>query len=583
MKKMLKVIGCIALILGIFTSSLQYGKAVDDYGMVNSDGLPIQSGVWIEKDGNKYYVFCIDPEKAYPGTGVKYEESGHLPEDLSPDTISKIERALTVLSPLNAFHAIKNDGAAASATQNIIWGYISEEHSKENLTSYNFLKVTDGFTIEAIRDYIENGTPLKSVSNIGDISLRYDESQKAYVGTTDFNCGHSDAHEPIFDQKQLPDGLTVRYNTETKKVEVKYTGQDLSTLNGLEVSYQNETYSKAENLSLFIPLPMDQQDVKNNKEYQRMFGYEIKTEYLNGSFHIEVPQSGNINISKTVVSQEQEAFENEFVFNIQLSDTTINQTFQTILSGDGVQKGTVEFVNGKAAVTLKDGQNIEIVGLPYGIQYNIQEEAMAGFVSESVNNFGTIEQAKTSYVEFVNTFGIERTHIVIEKIWEDEDDTSRPENIYVELFADGVSVGTHMLSKDTNWRLTIDGLRKYQDDHETLVDYEVHEYDVDGYELLGIEKVVVDEVATYTMTNRIVEEDEVLGDDEEPETPKEETETPKEDSSQPVVDEDMSEDEVLGDIEVPNTGDSIPLELCLGALVLSGIAIVLIVLRKKKK
>lgn len=574
MKKMLKVIGCIALILGIFTSSLQYGKAADDYGVVDSDGLPIQSGVWIEKDGKKYYVFCIDPEKAYPETGVKYEESANLPEDLSPDTISKIERALTVLSPLNAFHAIKNDGAAAFATQNIIWGYISEEHSEEYLSSYNFLKVTEGFTIEAIRDYIENGTPLKSVSNIGDISLRYDESQKAYVGTTDFNCGHSDVHEPVFNQNQLPDGLTVRYNTDTKKVEVKYTGQDLSTLNGLEISYQNETYSKAENFSLFIPLPLDQQDVKNSKEYQRMFGYEIKTEYLNGSFHIEVPQSGNINISKTVVSQEQEAFENEFVFNIQLSDTTINQTFQTILSDETTQNGTIEFVNGKASVILKDKQNIEIVGLPYGIQYNVQEEAMAGFVSESVNNFGTIEQAKTSYIQFVNTFGIERTHIVIEKIWEDEDDISRPENIYVELFADGVSVGTYTLSQDTNWRLTIDGLRKYQNDHETLVNYEIREYDVDGYELIGIEKVVVDEVSTYTMTNRILEEDEVLGDDEEPETPKEE--------SQPV-NEDMSEDEVLGDIEVPDTSDFIPLELCLGALVLSGVAIAVIVLRKKKK
>lgn len=474
MKKMLQVIGCLALVLSIFASNIQFGSASQkSLGVVDTNGVPSAgSGVWIEKDGKKYYVFCIDPDKAYPSTGVQYEQSTTMPEGLSSETIAIIERILTVLSPLNSYGVLKNDNMNPYATQHIIWGYIADKDKEQNLEYYDALKLNDGYTVEEVRDYIENGTPLVEAPIINDIVLNYDEDAKAYIGTTDYVCGHATSHEPIFDLTKLPEGMSVNYNQETNKVEVTYIGNDVEVINNVEISYQSESYNVAESTSLFIPLPVEQQPEglnKIGKEYQRMFGYEIQTKVLTDVFKVQAIQ---------------------------------------------------------------------------------REEPV-----------------------------VETIDVVIEKVWQDADDTKRPESIYVDLLSDGVVVDTYTLSQDNNWTLTVQGLNKYQDDQETLVQYEVREHDVDGYELVDSDSELVDGVLTLTLVNQIVEDD-VLGDKEEPVQDKEE---PVQDNKEPTKQpEEVVEDEVLGDVEVPDTGDSIPLELCIAAVVVSGIVIVYLVIKRKK-
>lgn len=102
---------------------------------------------------------------------------------------------------------------------------------------------------------------------------------------------------------------------------------------------------------------------------------------------------GNLKISKEVTGENVPANQS-FTFSVRVTDedAAISGTYETVDGND--KPGTINFNNGTAIVTLKDGENLTILGLPAGAQFTVTETSVNGFTPKvSVNNGTAVESA----------------------------------------------------------------------------------------------------------------------------------------------------------------------------------------------
>ena len=103
-------------------------------------------------------------------------------------------------------------------------------------------------------------------------------------------------------------------------------------------------------------------------------------------------QTGDLELSKELISDLAADADQEFTFTITLSDTTISKTYSN-----------VEFKNGVATVKLKGGEKKLIQGLPTGVTYTITEAEVEGFeLTSKTGDTGTISTTK-SEASFTNS------------------------------------------------------------------------------------------------------------------------------------------------------------------------------------
>ncbi|MBR3294866.1 MAG: hypothetical protein IKI62_01240, partial [Clostridia bacterium] len=91
----------------------------------------------------------------------------------------------------------------------------------------------------------------------------------------------------------------------------------------------------------------------------------------------DAEETGNLKVSKAVEGLDN--CEDEFSFTVTLSDTTITGTY-----------GDMEFKDGVAAFTLKDGEEKIAEGLPSEITYKVEEEEDDRFSIETDNDEGEV-------------------------------------------------------------------------------------------------------------------------------------------------------------------------------------------------
>ena len=101
--------------------------------------------------------------------------------------------------------------------------------------------------------------------------------------------------------------------------------------------------------------------------------------------------TGELEISKALVSDATADADREFTFTIELSDKSISKTY-----------GDMAFAGGVATVTLKGGESATATGLPTGISYAVTEEAADGFTVTKTGDAGTISTTR-SLASFTNT------------------------------------------------------------------------------------------------------------------------------------------------------------------------------------
>ena len=101
---------------------------------------------------------------------------------------------------------------------------------------------------------------------------------------------------------------------------------------------------------------------------------------------------GDLEVTKTVDIISLAEPEKEFEFTITLSDKGINGVY-----------GDMEFIDGEATFTLKNGETKKAEGLPTEIDYEVTEEAYPGYTTAATDESGEIVKGTTS-AEFVNTY-----------------------------------------------------------------------------------------------------------------------------------------------------------------------------------
>ena len=74
----------------------------------------------------------------------------------------------------------------------------------------------------------------------------------------------------------------------------------------------------------------------------------------------------------------------------------------------------------------------------------------------------------------------EKISIKINKIWNDDNNTKRPESIKVKVLANGNVIAYITLTKENGWTYTLDNLYKYENQKE--IKYTLLEDKVEGYE-----------------------------------------------------------------------------------------------------
>ena len=108
------------------------------------------------------------------------------------------------------------------------------------------------------------------------------------------------------------------------------------------------------------------------------------------SFINDKDPRGNLTVSVEVSGNAADQ-EKEFTFTVELSDTTINETF-----------GDMEFVDGVATFTLKHGESLTAKGIPADIGYTVTESDFDDYEVSSENAKGVIEKNTTAVASFIN-------------------------------------------------------------------------------------------------------------------------------------------------------------------------------------
>lgn len=108
-------------------------------------------------------------------------------------------------------------------------------------------------------------------------------------------------------------------------------------------------------------------------------------------------KTGSLTVKKTVVGGDSQR---EFGFTVALADgdgEPVSGTF-----GEG--ENAVEFTDGRATFTLRDGGEKTIAGLPVGASYTVTEEAAEGYATTADGAEGTVTEAGAT-AAFTNTYG----------------------------------------------------------------------------------------------------------------------------------------------------------------------------------
>ena len=190
---------------------------------------------------------------------------------------------------------------------------------------------------------------------------------------------------------------------------------------------------------------------------------------------VENKKTGDLELSKTLVSDLASDADAEFTFTVTLGDNTINGTY-----------GDMTFENGEATVELKGGESA-ITSLPTGTTYTITEAPANGFqLTGKTGDTGTISTTKSS-ARFTNTRetgDLELSKVLVSDLMADAD----AEFTFTVTLGDNTISGTYGGMTFTNGVATVQlkgGESTIAEGLPTCLTYTITEAEAEGFELTG--------------------------------------------------------------------------------------------------
>lgn len=399
LQRLLSCLLAVALLSGLLaagaTASGEQGKENKVSGWV-TETAQLGGGAWITntQTGERYYTYCADNLNPAPVVGIRYEPSALGAWELSPETIAKIGRALSILYPTDNAglidHSYQYNGYY---TQEVIWHFTAGISDGSESGYENFLKkIIPEADIPMVIDYIENGNRDPIPAYIPDIHLEL-QADGSYAGAADYRCTHEASHTPVIGA-QLPEGLRVSVErgagdayTIRATASAAYAGAHADGF-PYTVDYSVAGYQEAADLRLFSPIPG--QHPAGQKEYQRMVGYSLKDTVFHGTFNLTMEEPGALSVEKKVVGGPAGV---DFPFSVTL-DKPISGTY-----------GEMDFHDGAASFSLRDGEQRTAQGLPAGLGYEVTESPTQDYTAQRPDNAaGTIASGGADAVTYTNTY-----------------------------------------------------------------------------------------------------------------------------------------------------------------------------------
>ena len=273
-------------------------------------------------------------------------------------------------------------------------------------------------------------------------------------------------------------GTTILNNDINKQI---LTDKNNTDVNDEIIIIENENTVKKEDGSY---------ELYKNKEF-----YGVLTLNSDGTFSFESikGQTGEISFDYKIKSNIKNGSETDKVYS-NISTVTLNilEIEKTTISGtktwvddnnrDGLRPNSITvylYANGKEfdkkIVSEETNWSYEFKDLyteenNKKIVYEVREENVDGYKSEVLEN-GNI----------INTHDVEKTSVSGIKKWVDDNnrDGIRPDEITVNLYANGSKIDSKKVSIDNNWKYTFDDL--YKKENGKVIEYSVIEETIKGY------------------------------------------------------------------------------------------------------
>ncbi|MBR2043620.1 MAG: hypothetical protein IJ946_04705 [Clostridia bacterium] len=117
-----------------------------------------------------------------------------------------------------------------------------------------------------------------------------------------------------------------------------------------------------------------------------------------------VPATGDVVISKTVVSDIPSHLNDSFTFKVTFANTSDSEYPVSYSNGMG------DTVESNGTVTLKHGESVTIKDLPEDAVVTVEEIGLGGgFTVDGAVKTATVDAGKTAYISFTNTYEAEET------------------------------------------------------------------------------------------------------------------------------------------------------------------------------
>ena len=183
------------------------------------------------------------------------------------------------------------------------------------------------------------------------------------------------------------------------------------------------------------------------------------------------PTFGSLTVSKTVSGSGADTNQN-FPFTVTLNDDTIDGTY-----------GDMEFTNGVATFTLRDGQSVQAREILAGVGYTVEETDSRGYTATVNGEAGTTTAGSiVGNADQKAAFNNDKpgdepsyTNVTVKKVWKLDDGGSAADSVKIALLKNGAEYDTVVLNAENNWTHVWDNL----DDGDT---WTVGEVDVpDGF------------------------------------------------------------------------------------------------------